>query len=432
MNKSLVLTIFLAAIISIAIGGIAYGDTIAGWNGYGIYTLSKADSSVIEENIDISAAYNNLTFNGQYTVKNNSSEDIKVVLATPNNNISGFKVFDKDTNVRYRSRSYEGIKAEYNLDGKIPKEPKWYTFEIYLKPNEIKTVRVTFTSKPTLDSKGIMQISYMQDRQQNYSNAAENVKLNISLEGYKPYNIIALDGIEPNQINEAGSIKLEYDSTQIKAVALKYQAIDNLMLESLKQSSYKNPKEIAYAFSSKDYNKAIVLCNQYLENPLDKKLSIEQIKLIKAESYRLLSEADKYLSSIEKIDLNKIYPENLIYKILYDKIMIFQAKQDNEGLLSTINELKTITQNQNTFIASWFTNNGFDTPEPTIVQAEEKLETLTVIAKDSFPFNELYNKILEYKYSLPAALLIGLLLGFVIGRASKRNKRSGSMYLFRK
>lgn len=419
-------------IISIFLSSFSFADVEEGWNGYGLYLLNSDQLSIIEEDIFIKFDNGKLEFQGEFIIKNDSKERIKAVIGTPDNSITGIKLIDKGISLRWRKRTLGGITNEFKLEGKIPSEAKWYTYNINFDAGETKIINLSYSTKATEYEESRYVISYYNDRNKGYNNKSLNSNIEFKLEDYVPYNVLSLEGLNISNIDENGNIKL-LEEENIVPINIQYQLLDRAIVDYAKSSLYKKPKQIAYSYGIKDYEEAIELCDEYIDNPLDENLQIEQIKFIKAECFRNLLQFDNFINEMSQVDLNKLQPSGAIYKVLYDKLLVYTKLGNEENQKAIIKQFHEASSENNPIMKMWLDWKGYKLPQvPVEPVKEEIVQPEPADVKDNNFFYKTINMVNNYKYNWIIALAIGLLIGFIIGRISKKNRRRGSSLYFYK
>ncbi|MFZ5352125.1 MAG: hypothetical protein ACOZCL_05290 [Bacillota bacterium] len=433
MNIRRIVIISMALLLIFQMFSLTAADTLNGWKGHGLFMLSKVQASILEENVSLIVKNENIAFNGMYTIRNNSSDSIDIVLAMPNDNIKGFKVMEKGSSLKLRKRTLYGIRSEFSLGNTVPEEQSWYAFRIKLQPNETKVLDISFTAKSAADENKLYSLKYLGDRKSGYVNLTDKTVLKIKLEDFKPYNIVSTEGFTDELLSGSGEVNLSFGTDDVKEIGIAYQYQDHAMLYKLSSSAYRKPKEIADAYTAAKYDSVIELCDQYLLNPQDVSLSQDQIKLIKAEAYRMSGSYDSYFTLLNDINTSLLYPIGMNIKLLHDSMLIYKSNGDTDKLEQVIKTLTAATQDKYRYLNTWMKENGFVIEEPKAEPVVSSVpETPKVEERKSIYDNiiGIYKAFAESKFSIPAALLIGLIMGFLIGRISKRNKGRNSLYLY--
>ena len=206
-------------------------------------------------------------------------------------------------------------------------------------------------------------------------------------------------------------------------------------MDKLSASVYKAPKAIAKAFNDKQYEEALSLCNEYLEAPADKDLSPEQVHLVRAECIRLLGNNHEYISASEQLDITKLYPSRIRYKVLTDRILAYASIGNDEGIHMILKELIPEIQNSYPYLYNWMNKKGYKLKDP----EEETVDIVThadnlpnVDSNKGFDILgtslEVFTAVRESRWTY---VILGFLLGFLIGRLTKKRKKNKSVYLFR-
>ena len=208
-----------------------------------------------------------------------------------------------------------------------------------------------------------------------------------------------------------------------------------MAVDRLNASAYKKPKAIVKAFNAKNYNEALTLCNEYISAPSDNRLNLEQVKYVKAESSRLQGNNEEYISLIEQLDISKLYPGRIKYKVLLDELAVYDAMSNDAAINKILKELIPETQQSYPYIHYWLNQNGYKlTENEQLVSAITTHTDNTVKSKSGKGFDifgasvKFLTAIRESKWTY---VVFGLIVGFILGRMTKRGKKKKPIYLFR-
>lgn len=407
-----------------------------GWDGYDICILNNFDAKISSKNVKIEIEDDKLIFNGEYVITNKSEKIVEVVLGLPSENVDNLSISDKGNTLKFYKRNTSYIEKNYIYEH-LPKAEKWATVSLWLKGNESRIINIKYDSKVTNDSKGIYKI--------RYSNLSELFNPQISktliiFNDFKPYNIFHTSDIEVERtIYSRGSqLVFEVDDNS-NEIQIDYELTDKLAVDRLDFSSSKKLKNIANLFRVKDYEAVITSCDEYLANPSDTSLDIAQVKYIKAEALRKIVRFDEYLEIIKTIDLNKLYPERLKLKILFDIDEILNEKVDDPKIFDILNTLQKSTLESEEFLGKWMmycekdyvnTNHQIETKEP----KDGNLGKESLISKyiSLLKLNKVYALISRFKYLDIIVVVAVFFIGFFLGRKSKKKKSNIPYYTFRR
>lgn len=430
--KSLIFTVLIVIISTAAV----YGDRIdTGWKGYGLYNLNKSEVSISEESDNVVINGDTVTAIYQYTIKNLSGRNITVNFGYPDNGIYKFSVNDGSKFLSYKTRETSYLKNNYGVQNLQIPDGRWYLFNMVFTPDQTRTIKVSIEAEMIKEENDTYGLSFFKDRNYSYAIKSEKASLTLKLADFKPYNIYELDGIRPEDISAEGDAAFSYNGDYGNGVSMRYQPIDAMVIDKVGASSYKKPKAIAKAFKEKKYEEVLTLCDEYISAPSDERLSLEQVKYIKAESMRLLERDNEYLSAMEQVDISKLYPARVRYKVLIDRLEAYKSANNDEAINLILAELIPETQQGYPYLYHWMDKNGYklsqkdndssgiETPtnSPGNAASDNSIDILGgVIA--------LLTTLRESRWTYTIA---GLLAGFIIGRITKRGKKKKSVYLFR-
>ncbi len=429
--KRLIFTVLIVAMST----SLIYAERIdTGWKGYGLYNLNKSEVSVLNEEDTVTINGGNVAALYIYTIKNNSAEDITVNFGYPDNGIYKFSINDGSKFLSYKTRDTAYLKNNYKVEGLQTPEVRWYLFNMAFKAGQTRTIKVSIEAEMKKADSDIYGLNFFKDRSYSYAIPSEKTKLTLKLPNFKPYSVYELEGIKPEDISNEGTAALSYSGSYEGGASMKYQPVDKMAIERLNASEYKKPKAIVKAFNAKNYKDALTLCNEYINAPSDNRLSLEQVKYVKAECSRLLNNNAEYISEVEQLDISKLYPGRIRYKVMLDKLSTYNAMNNDEAMDKLLAEFIP-EQQSNPYLTFWLNQNGYKLSESGPVEAG-------IVTNNENAAKSITNKgfdILGAALKLIALLkesrwtyaIIGLLVGFIIGRLTKRGKKKSSTYLFR-
>lgn len=436
MYKKIRLLIFTILILAMS-ATVLYADRVdTGWKGYGLYNLSKSEVSISNESDTVTINGGNVAAVYEYTIKNDSGKNITVNFGYPDNGINKFSVNDGSKFINYKTRDTSYLKSNYGVQNLQTPDGTWYLFNMTFSPGQTRTIKVSIQAEMKKEENDTYSLSFFKDRSYSYAITSEKAELILKFDDFKPYNIFELDGIKPEEISAEGAVTLSYGGSNGSSASIKYQPVDKMAIDRVNASTYKKPKAIVKAFNAKSYNEAFTLCNEYISSPGDSRLNLEQVKYIKAESMRLQNNYEEYISLVEQLDVSKLYPGRIKYKVLLDKLTVYDAMNNDKAIDEILKELIPETQQGYPYLHYWLNQNGYKLAE------DEQQLTDTAIHNDNtvksntgkgFDFLGASIKFLTaIKESKWVYAFLGLLVGFILGRMTKRGKkRKKSIYLFR-
>ncbi len=430
--KLLIFT-FLIVIMSAA---VTYADsTDTGWKGYGPYNLGKSEVSITNELDNVTINGGNVIAVYEYTIKNNSGKNITVNFGYPDNGIYKFSVNDGSKFLSYKTRDTSYLKSNYGVQNLQAPDGRWYLFNMVFTPDQTRTIKVSIEAEMKKAENNTYGLNFFKDRSYSYAIPSEKVKLNLKFAGFKPYDIFELEGIRPEQVSAEGAIELSYSGSYGSGVSINYQPVDKMAAARLNTSAYKKPKAIYKAFNSKQYDEASTLCDEYINSPSDKNLSLEQVKYIKAESSRLKGNSEEYTSLIELLDLSKLYPGRMKYKVMLDKLEAYDAMNNDEAINKILKELLPETQQSYPYLYYWLNQNGYKLTENQQPNADIATHSNSTVKSNSGKGFDILGAALKFLTAIRESkwtyTILGLLVGFILGRITKRSKKHKSVYLFR-
>lgn len=432
ITRLLIITVLIIAFIV----SPAYADNMdTGWKGYGLYNLNKSEVTISNESDNVSIDGKNVNAVYEYTIKSNSQRDISVNFGIPDNGIVKFSVHDGIKYLNYKTRNASYLKNTYGAVNLQTPDVRWYLFTMVFTPGQTRTIKVSIEAEMLKEENDTYGLSFFKDRNYSYAINSEKTLITLKLAGFKPYYIFELKGINEESISEDGAVTLSYSGDYGNGAFMRYQNVDKMALDSLGKSAYNKPKDIVKAFNDKKYSDAIMLCNEYLNAPTDSSLNIEQVKYVKAECIRQSGNSEEYLSSLEQINISQLYPGRIRYKILHDKLKAYADTKNNEGMNMILKDLIPETKMSYPYLYHWLDKNGYK-----LVADDQAAEDITppVDNKGSATKNrgfdilgmaiKFFNFVAQSRWTY---VFLGFLAGFIIGRLTKRKKKSKSVYLFR-
>lgn len=410
-----------------------FADTAESWKGYGLYNIGGTGVSIISEDVNLSADMDKLSYSSEIIIRNTGTANVKAVIGMPAPGIEKITLNERNTNYKYKKRTYGSLQNEFNIQGRLPQEESWYVYTINLTGGETKLLNLSFDTTAQSDEQNAYSFIYFNDRNLGFSNQADKSSLYIDISKFKPYNILELEGLNAGQIGIKGQAFVKKNSSNVSTIYFKYTDIDKAALSKLQVSAMYKPKDIASNFLAANYSKAITLCDEYSQNPLDSQISTEQIHYIKAESQRKLQITDKYLTAVENMDYSKLYPSELKYKILFDRMNIYMEKQEQEKLSAIYKELEEDSTPNAKYLLEWINNSALYYPVDS--KTESVFNQLQGDTKENAvklsKIEQIYQMAMDFRYTPFILFAVGLLLGLLLKKGSVKKKRKKSMYLFR-
>lgn len=427
--------LFFTVLVIVTIAAAVYADTAdTGWMGYGLYNLNKSEVSISNESDNVVIDGSNVSAVYEYTIKNNSGKSITVNFGYPDNGITKFSVHDGSKFLTYRTRDTAYLKNNYGVKELQTPDGRWYLFNMAFTSGQTRTIKVSIEAAMKKEGNDTYKLSFFKDRSFSYAIKSEEAALTLKLSDFKPYDIFELDGVKPEEITADGSLKLSYSGDYGSGVSLRYQPVDRMVLDKLNGSEYKKPKAIVKAFDEGNFEEAMTLCDEYIEAPGDNALSIEQVKYVRAECMRKLNDNEGYLKTLGEINQTVLYPARIGYKITIDSLEAYRSLNNDEDIDNILRELLPDTEKSYPYLHFWLAQSGYELAEvneaaipPTGSPAGGKPAS----GKGLDILGGLIAFITMLRESKWTYTVLGLVIGFVLGRITKRNKRKGSVYLFR-
>ncbi|MCK9217383.1 MAG: hypothetical protein M0P77_05615 [Firmicutes bacterium] len=425
----------LVIIILILVSQVVHTDqeNNSGYIGYDPYFLNSFDVDISKKNVVLKIDDDKLTFNGEYILCNQTDKTVEVILGLPYDDVEDLIILDKNNPLKFFWRNFSYIENNYIFEH-LPKADKWSIVSIWLKANESRVIRISYQSQTTNDSKGIYTLTYMNNAEPNNSS---NSKAYIVFNDFKPYNAINVSNIEVEKVHYNQGLNLLFDiDNNGRAARIDYELTDKLAIDRLSFATSSKLKNISNLYGLKDYDAVILLCDEYINNPSDNSVDINQVKYVKSEAYRNLTKFDNYFEVIESLDLNKLYPYRLKYKILLDVYRILNGKAYNSDLATIIVSIQNDLQESNEFFSEWMVQNKIIHDDIDITLDMEKEETRKegVLNKyaERLKLDTVGKFLKDNWYIYLISVLFIFLIGFLLGRKFGKKKTNPPYYTFRR
>ncbi|HWQ29528.1 MAG TPA: hypothetical protein VN549_00945 [Negativicutes bacterium] len=429
--KTLIFTVLVMVLTAAAVNADT-ADT--GWKGYGLYNLNKAQVVITGESDNVTINGSNVTAIYEYTINNTSGKSITVNFGYPDNGIYKFSINDGTKFLSYKTRDTSYLKANYGVQSLSTPDGRWYLFNMAFEPGQTRTIKVAIDSAIKKEANDTYSLSFFKDRDFTYAITGEKLGMTIKFTDFKPYYISELDGLKPEDISGNGEVKLSYGVGNGSGASLKYHPTDKMVIERLNTSEYKKVKAIAKAFVSGKYEEALALCDEYIKAQSDNNLNIEQVRYVRVECIRLSGKYEEYLKGMEEINTAKLYPARVGYKIACDRLEAYNAVNDDNGIDKVLAALIPDTEKNYPYLSFWLKQNGYELKPQATAGVPTVTPNSVKPAKTGKGFDVLgavisfFTLLRDSKWTYG---ILGLLVGFLIGRLTKRNKRKGPVYLFR-
>lgn len=421
-------------ILTLTFTSAVYSDSKNGWKGYGLYNINNSEIEILQESISVELQNDKLKLDGEYVIRNLTNSEIRVSLGMPMNGIGNISMMENGYNIKWRKRSLEGLQYEFKAADKLPQEAYWYVFNLDLNPQETRIISLKLDAAQQLDEEGVYSFRYFGDRKLGFSNQVEKSALYMKIENFEPYNILSLKGIDTSIIGKNGELLIETNEENIEEIEIRHKDLTAQAIDKLSKSSKSMPREIALAFTKKNYDRAIYLCDEYIKNPNDAKVTNEQILFIKAESLRRQQQYEKYLQLIEAMDYSKLYPVELKNKIYMDRVLVYLQEKEQAKLEGLLNEINQLTDESSGFMTAWLESNGYITPSNADDEKplEDNKDKTQISEKPSNIVIKYYNMIMDFPYTPVIIFLVGVLCGLFLRKKTTRRRRKNSLYLYRR
>ncbi|MGB7605010.1 MAG: hypothetical protein WBL93_06005 [Lutisporaceae bacterium] len=411
-----------------------YSDSNDGWKGYGLYNINDSKIEILQENISVELQNDKLKLAGEFVIRNMTNSKIRVILGMPISGIENMSMMENGYNIKWRKRSLEGLQNEFKVQDKLPQEDYWYVFYLDLNPEETRIVNLKLDAAQQLNEEGAYAVSYFGDRKLGFSNQVEKSTLYIKIANFEPYNILSLKGIDPSNIGKNGEILIETDEENMEEIGIRHEDLTAKAIDKLSKSSKSRPREIASAFIKKNYDRAVYLCDEYIKNPNDEKITNEQILFVKAESLRRQHQYENYLQLVETMDYSKLYPVELKNKIYLDRADVYLEEKEQDKFAGLLKEIYLLTDESSELLTAWMEDNGYKVPSDVDNEkpTEDNKDNTQISEKPTTLVVKYYNKIMDFPYTPVIIFLVGVLCGLFLRKATTRKKRKSSMYLYRR
>jgi len=433
MYNRVKLLIFTVLIIVFSTAAVSADSADTGWKGYGLYNLNKSQVSISNESDTVTVNGGNVSAIYEYTIKNNSGNNITVNFGYPDNDIYEFSVNDGSKFLSYKIRNTSYLKNNYGVENLQTPDDRWYLFNMVFTPDQTRTIKVSIKAAMKKAENDTYGLSFFTDRNYSYAIQSEKTKVTLKFDSFKPYDIFELEGIKQEEISDEGTVDLSYSGSYGSGASIGYQPVDKMAVEKLNASNYKKAKAIAKAFNDKNYKEALTLCKEYI--PSVSILDPEQVKYVEAECQRLLGNNEEYLNTVEQLDISRLSPDRIRYKILLDRLSSYKAVKNDAGIKMILAEFIPETEQSNPYLYYWLGKNGYkleESKQEDTGKANDSVNTVNAVSGKSF---DILGAVIQFitilKNSRWTYAIFGLIVGFIIGRLTKRGRKRKSVYLFR-
>lgn len=405
----------------------------SGYIGYDPYFLNSFDADISKKNVVLKIDDDKVIFNGEYILCNQTDKTIEVILGLPYDDVEDLTILDKNNPLKFFWRNYSYIENNYIFEH-LPKADKWSIVSIWLKAYESRVINISYQSQITNDSKGIYTFTYRNNAELNNSS---NSKAYIVFDDFKPYNAINVSNIEVEKVHYDQGLYLLFDiDNNGRAARIDYELTDKLAIDRLNFATSSKLKNISNLYELKDYEAVILLCEEYINNPSDSSVDINQVKYVRSEAYRNLSKFDNYFEIIESLDLNKLYPYRLKYKILLDVYNILDGDAYNSDLATIIVSIQNDLQESNEFFSEWMLQNKIiqDYIDVALDKEKEELKKEGMLGKyaERLKLDTVGKFLKDNWYIYLISVVFIFFIGFLLGRKSGKKKTSPPYYTFRR
>ncbi len=427
MKKKMYAAVLLVACMLFALSASVYGDDPEGYNHYGVYNLKNLNIEVAAGSETVTVSQDQVRTVYEYTILNKDSTAVEAVFGVPDSGIHRFVPTVDGSQVKYRTRDEAYLQRNYGVQGIEPEKKLWFLFNVNIGAGEARTFKIDLSAAVPQDKDNSYTLKLLEGR--GYAGVIKGTRLPFKLaaEAFRPYDLIALEGLPYEHFSDTGEVNLTMEGQS--GITVRYQPVEKLLYGKLLASVYKKPKAIARAVVGKKFTEASVLCDEYLAAPLDAKLEPEQVRMAQAEALRLGGDYIGYLEKLEDLDLTKVYPDRMRYKTAFDKIQYYDTIANAAALEEAVKAL--YSEVKGAYLGFWLESNGYIREESKpAVPAPSAAEPKDSDRKPN-PFAAMARTFSGFKYQGTVLLVLGFALGFIVGRMSRKKRRSRSMYLFR-
>lgn len=415
-NKKTLVIIFIVLIQ--LFGSFTFADK--GWEGYSLFNINDSTIDIIKEDSEIILKNNRLYYNGGFVIKNKSDKQIESILGLPSDNIENMSVMYKGSSIKTYKISQKNI-IKMNKTYVFPEKDLWRAFNIILKPSETVRISVKYETNPTIDENGNTVFKYPLLNGSSNEQLIMESAVRFSINDFKIYNLMSIDGTDGDLSSENG-IFLWDSRKDNKEIILKYKDVEQAALNYLSSLNENKYIKIVNSFKVKDYEKTINLSREAITG----ETKIEAINIIYyliSESYRMLNNNSQFLIESNKIDLNKLYPSELAWKVHYDRLNYLNDTNKEEARQEIAN-IKAGSYKSELLI-NW-ANNTYSSSTSDLNKDEGANTAKESLDKDFFA--SAYDTFKKNIIISIIIFVIALFLGFLLGRITKKNRRNRYMF----
>ncbi len=417
-NKGILVIVFTVLIQ--LFGSITFADK--GFEGYSLFNINDSTIDIVKESSEILLKNNKIYYKGEFIIKNKSDKQIESVLGLPSDYVENMSALYKGSSIKTYKISQKNI-IKMNKTYTFPEKDIWRAFNIILKPNETVLIPVNYESNPTIDENGNTVLSYPLLTDHSNEQLIKELSVKMSINDFKIYNLISIEGNDRG-LSEENGVFLWDSEKENKKIILKYKDVEQAALNyllSLNESKY---TKIVSSFKARDYDRTISLSKETIGIET-KTETINIINYLISESYKMLNNNSQFIAESNKIDLNKVYPSELAWKVYFDRLSYFHNMNNKEEVKKELEKIKE-NPNQNVLLISW-ANNIYNTNNTS--DKENSLNT----AKQNLDKDFLGSTYEAFKKNIITYIIISvvaLFIGFLLGRVSKKSRRN--RYMFRR
>ena len=412
-----------------------YADPNQPWKGHGLFLLSGSSISSEKGEVDMIFSQDTILYSSSYTLKNSGSKEAFIAVGMPTEGVKRFAAYEGAKPLKPKQSKLSNVLNNYKLgENAIPNEKLWYVFNINLKANESKVVTIKAEMNLRANEQDWYFVVLPSNLQYNARINPFSLSTSIQIKEYNPFFIDEIKGFEANALDFVnGKAKLLFKDGQGEDISLSYRVLEKELIGALESSGSKKQKLIAQSYKAKDFTKVINLCNEYINDTANDGSNINFVKFFLAHNYIKQGQYNEYIKVAESIDVGAIPIEDAGFKLIFDKLKAYEATKSMERLNQLIHENKDYIDN-NELAINWLQSKGIAARQEELLPADEPEEPQLDRKAAAFTLNlkKYQDAVLGFKYMGYLIYFGVFLLGFILGRMTKRQKRYSSVYLYRK
>ncbi|SHE95232.1 hypothetical protein SAMN02746064_01557 [Alkalibacter saccharofermentans DSM 14828] len=393
----------------------------------GLYLISGGDATL--KNVDISILVNDKSssrVNASYEVENTGEETIFLYMGMPLSNVNITEATYRFTPYVYNSRIVAGEMINHLIDGVALDYANWrtYSFEVPLRPGEIKTASISYTVENYYSEDGRLGFNIDLEHIKSWNSKPESIKVTASFNprSVRIYNFDNRYAVNPTEMTPQYSLEWSFDETaDFRDISFNYYPVDDKIKDELVKQRSSRIDAFLKEYENRDYAKAIEAGREYIQNSQPTEAH-NLVYLLMADSYVQQREYNQVLAVyelIESTDLNfgELH-KRIDNKMLINKITALENLKRYEEMYDLIMYEK-LDPDLNYYLEQWLDESMARIPDSTLERIEEERKPPTA-------FEMFVRRFIDGNFTviLIAGGIIVALIVFLIYYIRKKKKKN--------